>query len=466
MARPAQAPEALDLEIDAGGADGKAVLWALTRYLEPARSYVQEARYKWTSVSVLFNGVDAVTGAEIGPVLTSIAFTGDPFLQGMVPITAHGGMGYFGEPPRTVNEVLARLRCIFAFPETADLRWLAPRPAPASSARGRCRAWTSRPSVSTSRPCAQLRAAFQPADISASDAIFAEAEQAPGATRRRRAGRGGRRARARRRRYVAPRAVPPSPSAPTRSLLPSYPEHRPQEPLAPPQGEGHRGRDPSRDRPRREAPGRCSPACSRRSASMTRPGAVTQASRASSSRPRISNRRCPSSRHCAIAWRRRTSRTRTRRSTKRWRRTRCRPSARVALLTFGSADPKVYFRETYAGLPDPEDGTPHPGAVHRRRRRARTPSAAAHAAAPRPLLSRLSRAPTGVGLRPRRGAAAGARRWRARDRPRRLPGRERRAARHELRPRPAGRRQAHLRRSPRARMRRGPRAPRRRPPPQ
>lgn len=83
---PAQA-WTLDLDIREG-ADGKVELWALTQYLEPARTYVREGKYKWTSVSAWFDATDPVSGEDIGPCLTSIAFTNNPFLQGMVPIAA------------------------------------------------------------------------------------------------------------------------------------------------------------------------------------------------------------------------------------------------------------------------------------------------------------------------------------------------------------------------------------------
>ncbi len=168
---PAQA-WALDLDVRAG-ADGTAELWALTRYLEPARTYVREGRYKWTSVSVLFNGTDPVTGEDVGPTLTSIAFTNDPFLQGMVPITAHGG-GWC-DAPKTVGDVLLRLRCIFALPETADLGQL-------MGELGKLRAWTvpgAAPpvGVDVAALCAELRALFNLPTLSASDAIFAEADK-------------------------------------------------------------------------------------------------------------------------------------------------------------------------------------------------------------------------------------------------------------------------------------------------
>lgn len=68
--------------------DGKACLYALTRWLEPARTYVKERRYKWCSVAVVFNAVDPVTSAPIGAQLTSIAITNQPFLQDLPALAA------------------------------------------------------------------------------------------------------------------------------------------------------------------------------------------------------------------------------------------------------------------------------------------------------------------------------------------------------------------------------------------
>lgn len=83
---PAQA-WAQELEVRTAE-DGQLTLWALTRYLEPARTYVREERYKWTSVAVYLDSVHPVTGEPCGAYLSSIAFTNDPFIQGMEPIAA------------------------------------------------------------------------------------------------------------------------------------------------------------------------------------------------------------------------------------------------------------------------------------------------------------------------------------------------------------------------------------------
>lgn len=87
-------------------------LWALTRFIEPMLSYRREGRYKSTSVCVWPESTDPVTGASIGWTLSSIAFTNDPFIQGMKPIAASRGFDPFC-PPSTPQEVLDALRALF-----------------------------------------------------------------------------------------------------------------------------------------------------------------------------------------------------------------------------------------------------------------------------------------------------------------------------------------------------------------
>jgi len=85
MGAPAQA-WAMDLQTRPG--ETGLELWALTRYLEPARSFIQAGKYKWTSVAVWPNATNPNTGEDVGWYMSSIAFTNDPFIQGMAPITA------------------------------------------------------------------------------------------------------------------------------------------------------------------------------------------------------------------------------------------------------------------------------------------------------------------------------------------------------------------------------------------
>lgn len=117
---PAQA-WALDLEVRQGPEGLE--LWALTRYLEPARTYVREGRYKWTSVALWPHAKDPVTAANIGWYLSSIAFTNDPFIQGMQPIAASARPGSRAGAPIELgaDHVLGELRWIFGLSEVDGL---------------------------------------------------------------------------------------------------------------------------------------------------------------------------------------------------------------------------------------------------------------------------------------------------------------------------------------------------------
>ena len=120
---PAQA-WALDLDVRTG-ADSAVELWALTRYLEPAKSYVAQDKYKWCSVALWPDAVHPKTGESIGWYLSSIAFTNDPFIQGMVPIAAsrsHGGaLRALEGGALDVDDIMCQLRWIFGLTETAGI---------------------------------------------------------------------------------------------------------------------------------------------------------------------------------------------------------------------------------------------------------------------------------------------------------------------------------------------------------
>lgn len=91
-----------DLQVRAG-ADGVAELWALSEFLPHAREQIRSGAYRWTSVAVWTDAVDPVTGEELGPVLTSVALTNHPFVQGMTPLaaSARGAIGSAAEGSRT-----------------------------------------------------------------------------------------------------------------------------------------------------------------------------------------------------------------------------------------------------------------------------------------------------------------------------------------------------------------------------
>lgn len=86
------------------GPTGQWQLWSLTEYLEPARTYVREGKYRWTSVAVWPDAVDPKTGEPVGWYMSSIAFTNDPFIQGMVPIAAHRKEQPAAQPAATTTK--------------------------------------------------------------------------------------------------------------------------------------------------------------------------------------------------------------------------------------------------------------------------------------------------------------------------------------------------------------------------
>ncbi len=126
----------LDMEIREGS-DGNAELWALTQFLEPARSYVKAGQYKWASVAVQFGAIDPVSGQNVGAVVTSIALTNTPFVEGMetlvaskvqktasVPGAPNGQVQakrYFYEHAKDPSDAVSCLKELFGLPETAGI---------------------------------------------------------------------------------------------------------------------------------------------------------------------------------------------------------------------------------------------------------------------------------------------------------------------------------------------------------
>jgi hypothetical protein len=108
-----------DLEIRTG-ADSRAELWALTNWLEPARGYIQAGSYKWASVAVSFNTIHPVSGENVGAVLTSIAMTNQPFIEGMQQLAA-SRFGFFGEAAGSPSEALEAMRDLLALPATTGI---------------------------------------------------------------------------------------------------------------------------------------------------------------------------------------------------------------------------------------------------------------------------------------------------------------------------------------------------------
>jgi hypothetical protein len=103
--------------------DGTAQLWALTRPInDEVRVMLRDGGYKSTSVAVWKSAIDGITGKNIGPVLTSIAFTNHPFIQGMQQIAAKriaARVEVWGTA-ESPEELIVGLRDIFELDENAQ----------------------------------------------------------------------------------------------------------------------------------------------------------------------------------------------------------------------------------------------------------------------------------------------------------------------------------------------------------
>lgn len=115
------------------GTDGKAQLWALTRYLETAKGYVKNGQYKWASVAVTFNAIDPLSANDVGCVVTSIAFTNTPFIEGMEQLAANRRVAAEGagesvslryryyDQASSAEEAMGSLKDLFGLPETTGV---------------------------------------------------------------------------------------------------------------------------------------------------------------------------------------------------------------------------------------------------------------------------------------------------------------------------------------------------------
>jgi phage I-like protein len=98
-------------------ADGKAELWALSDWGDQARGQIRAKEYRWTSVAIWPNAKNKVTGLEMGPVLTSVALTNKPFVEGMAPLTAR--VEVWGKA-ESAEELVVGLRDVLELPPEAD----------------------------------------------------------------------------------------------------------------------------------------------------------------------------------------------------------------------------------------------------------------------------------------------------------------------------------------------------------
>lgn len=95
---------------------GRGGLWGLVEWLEPARSYIREGKYRFFSPAIRFNSRDRVTNEPIGARMSSGALTNSPFLDGMVPLAAKDHtsgattMNTMDQTMMSANDFMPRLR--------------------------------------------------------------------------------------------------------------------------------------------------------------------------------------------------------------------------------------------------------------------------------------------------------------------------------------------------------------------
>ena len=78
-------------------------LFTLVDFLEPAKSYVKDKRYRFVSPAIRFGAKHPVTGKPIGARLTSTALTNQPFLRGLQPLAAKDTAPVQGAPSLTLD---------------------------------------------------------------------------------------------------------------------------------------------------------------------------------------------------------------------------------------------------------------------------------------------------------------------------------------------------------------------------
>lgn len=100
------------------GAEGNVELWALAEFLPVTREQIRAGAYQWTSVAIWPDAKDKVTGKEIGPLLTSVAITNKPFVEGMAPLRARVEVYGKAESP---EEFIVGLRETLELPAEADV---------------------------------------------------------------------------------------------------------------------------------------------------------------------------------------------------------------------------------------------------------------------------------------------------------------------------------------------------------
>ena len=117
-----------ELKVEAGQ-DGKAQLWALTTWLPMAKDYIKNKQYKWSSISVVLNMSDPETNESLGAVLTSVALTNHPFIQGLESLAAstkNGAkelrIGRWYEAAGTALEAIGCIKDLLGLPELSSIQ--------------------------------------------------------------------------------------------------------------------------------------------------------------------------------------------------------------------------------------------------------------------------------------------------------------------------------------------------------
>lgn len=87
---------------------GVAGLFGWVEWLEPARSYIKQGRYKFLSPAVRFGSKDRVTGEACGARLSSAAITNTPWLRGMPPLVALTDKSALAKKEREAAEAVAK----------------------------------------------------------------------------------------------------------------------------------------------------------------------------------------------------------------------------------------------------------------------------------------------------------------------------------------------------------------------
>lgn len=121
---------ALDLRIQASEDGETDELWALTKFGPVAREQIANDEYRWTSVSIWKSARDSATNQPIGAVLTSVALTNHPFIQGMEPLAiaararVNASVSVYGNA-ESPEQAIVGMRDIFGLPPDATVEQIA-----------------------------------------------------------------------------------------------------------------------------------------------------------------------------------------------------------------------------------------------------------------------------------------------------------------------------------------------------